>query len=245
VPTAPTHTFIGGGLVQYYAFPAHRESCRLPASVIYPRGTVLGELWGANAVYTVTLGTPSAGTFTLTVGANTTAGIAFNAAATAVQTALTGLASVGAGNATVTGANGGPYTVTFVNARGAQAVTLTGSGAGLTGGAFSVASVTTGAAGTPGTFSAYAAANTDGTQIPKGVLEYDCATDASGNIFWGTTAVGEWGVGMQSAPYFYRGAFACGDLTGLDPNCLAPQSAGGGGWRLVHGTIANGVVLLP
>jgi hypothetical protein len=43
------------------------------------------------------------GTFTLTVGANTTAALAWNASAATVQTALTGLASVGANNATVTG----------------------------------------------------------------------------------------------------------------------------------------------
>ena len=45
----------------------------------------------------------TAGTFTLTVGANTTAALAWNASAATVQTALTGLASVGTGNATVTG----------------------------------------------------------------------------------------------------------------------------------------------
>src|SRR6185437_6706032 len=36
---------------------------------------------GVSEVDTVSLGTPSAGTFTLTVGAQTTAGIAFNASA--------------------------------------------------------------------------------------------------------------------------------------------------------------------
>ena len=45
------------------------------------------------------------GTFTITVGANTTGAIAFNATAATVQAALVGLASVGAGNATVTGSN--------------------------------------------------------------------------------------------------------------------------------------------
>lgn len=47
----------------------------------------------------------TAGTFTITVGADTTGNIAFNATAATVQAALVALASVGAGNATVTGAN--------------------------------------------------------------------------------------------------------------------------------------------
>lgn len=80
------------------------------------------------ATVTIT-GAPTAGTFTLSVGGQTTAGIAYNAAASAVQAALVALSSVGAGNATVTGSAGGPYSVMLANG-GA----LTGSGAGLTGG---------------------------------------------------------------------------------------------------------------
>ena len=86
------------------------------------------------SLWTVTVGAASAGTFTLTVGGQTTAGIAYNAAASAVKAALELLSSVGAGNATVTGSAGGPYSVTLANGG-----VLTGSGAGLTGGSFSVA----------------------------------------------------------------------------------------------------------
>jgi hypothetical protein len=84
--------------------------------------------------YTVTLGSPSAGTFTLTVGASTTTGIAYNAAAAAVQAALEALPTVGTGNVVVTGSAGGPYAVKFVPA----GVVMTGSGASLTGGTFTV-----------------------------------------------------------------------------------------------------------
>lgn len=63
-------------------------------------------------------GPPTAGTFTLRVvvggTGQTTAAIAYNAPATAVQSALAALSNVGTGNVTVTGQNGGPYTVTFV-----------------------------------------------------------------------------------------------------------------------------------
>lgn len=92
--------------------------------------------------YTVSLGSPSAGTFTLTYNGQTTSGIAYNAAATAVQTALTGLSTVGASNATVSGSAGGPYTVSFANGLLNDGLTLTGSGTGLTGGTFSVGTET-------------------------------------------------------------------------------------------------------
>ncbi|MCH5645164.1 hypothetical protein [Gordonia sp. ABSL49_1] len=82
------------------------------------------------ANYTVAItGSPTGGTFTLTVGGQTTTGLANNAAASAVQAALVALSTVGAGNATVTGSAGGPYSVTL-----ALGGALTGSGAGLTGG---------------------------------------------------------------------------------------------------------------
>jgi hypothetical protein len=90
-------------------------------------------------VWTVTLGSPSAGTFTLTYNGQTTSGIAYNAAASAVDTALEALSSIGAGNVTVTGNAGGPYTVTFTGPLANSPLALTGSGAGLTGGTFSVA----------------------------------------------------------------------------------------------------------
>lgn len=79
--------------------------------------------------------TATEGTFTLTYKGQTTAGIAFNAAASAVQSAITGLTTVGSGNATVSGSTGGPYTVTFgaglgnvdqMQASGATVATTTG-----------------------------------------------------------------------------------------------------------------------
>lgn len=88
----------------------------------------------ASEVQTVTVtGTPTGGTFTLSFNGATTAGIAYNAANTAVQSALQALSTIGSGNATVTGS--GPYTVTFAGTLANQNVPLlTGSGAGLTGG---------------------------------------------------------------------------------------------------------------
>ncbi|EME14808.1 phage tail tube protein [Rhodococcus triatomae] len=75
---------------------------------------------------TITLPTATAGTFTIYVDGETTAGIAYNATAAAVKTALEALITVGSGNATVTGSTGGPYTAVFAN--GAGLVTASGSG---------------------------------------------------------------------------------------------------------------------
>jgi hypothetical protein len=83
----------------------------------------------APLVKTATItGTPTGGTFTLTFAGQTTSGIAYNAAAAAVQTALAALSTVGVGNVTVSGSAGGPYTISFSNVTG----TLTASGTSLT-----------------------------------------------------------------------------------------------------------------
>ena len=78
-------------------------------------------------IFTIT-GSPTGGTFTITVDGQTTTGIAFDAAAAAVQSALEALSSVGAGKVTVTGSAGGPYTATFSK----KVTTVTASGTGLT-----------------------------------------------------------------------------------------------------------------
>ena len=113
---------------------------------------------------TVTIsGSPTGGTFTLSVqnsggvsstvastpglsptnnaSVQTTTALAYNATAAAVQTALAALPNVGAGNVTVTGSNGGPYTVTLSPSLCAQQgiLTLTASATGLTGGTPAIA----------------------------------------------------------------------------------------------------------
>ncbi len=119
----------------------------------------------STATQTATItGSPTGGTFTLTYSGQTTSAIAYNAAAATVQAALVALTSVGAGNATVSGSAGGPYTIVFANSLGAAA-TLTASGASLTGGTspgVTVAVTVTG--GTVGQFGPYDPAAVDGRQ---------------------------------------------------------------------------------
>lgn len=92
-----------------------------------------------NEVQTVTItGTPTGGTVTLTFRGATTAAIAYNANAAAVQAALQALSTIGSDNATVTGGPGPgtPWAVTFVSSLAASDVPLmTADGALLTGGA--------------------------------------------------------------------------------------------------------------
>ncbi|TWS25352.1 hypothetical protein FK268_09170 [Tsukamurella sputi] len=85
--------------------------------------------------FTVTVsGTPT-GTYTLSIGGQTTAGIAPGATAAAVKSALAALSNVGSSKVLVSGSAGGPYAVTFSGVTG----TLTADGSGLTGGSVTVA----------------------------------------------------------------------------------------------------------
>lgn len=99
-----------------------------------------------NELQTVTItGSPTGGTFTLTYSGQTTAGIAYNASAAALKAALEALSNIGAGDVEVLGGPGPatPWTVEFRKALAAQNVAqMTGSAAGLTGGA-PVLSITT------------------------------------------------------------------------------------------------------
>lgn len=103
-----------------------------------------------NEVQTVTVtGSPTGGTFTLTYAGQTTAAIAYNAAASAVQSALVALSNIGASDVTVTGT--GPYTVNFGGTLGNQNVAaMTASGASLTGGSSPGVTIATPTAGVTG-----------------------------------------------------------------------------------------------
>lgn len=85
--------------------------------------------------FTVT-GNPTGGTFTITFSGQTTTGIAYNATAAAVQSALEALSNIAPGEAIVTGYAGGPYTVVLSGATVTNGVAplSTASGASLTGG---------------------------------------------------------------------------------------------------------------
>lgn len=96
-------------------------------------------------------GTPTGGTFTLSLGSETTSTIAFDAASAAVQSALEALANIGTGNATVSGSNPN-FAVTFASALANKKMPLLVSdNALLTGGTAPDVTVTRDTAGSPGT----------------------------------------------------------------------------------------------
>ena len=117
-----------------------------------------------NEVQTATItGAPTGGTFTLTYSGQTTAAIAYNATAAAVQSALIALSNLAPGDVVVTGNASGPYTLTFGGTLlGDNVASLTAT-ASLTGGTTPGVTVATTTAG--GTATA-----TDGTQKFAGFL---------------------------------------------------------------------------
>lgn len=117
---------------------------------------MLNPSTGINEVQRATItGTPTGGTFTLTFNGQTTAAIAYNAAAAVVQTALENLSNIGVGEAVVTGGPGPgtPYTVTFGGTFAGTDVpqmTATGSFTGGTAPAIAITTITPGVAPKPG-----------------------------------------------------------------------------------------------
>ncbi|WP_324666445.1 Hypothetical protein MUW33_2787 [Mycobacterium canetti] len=87
---------------------------------------------------TVTLiGSPDGGTFVLVFDGQPTGPVAFDATTATLQAALEALPNIGIGDVTVTGAAGGPWTVTFIGAlRGMDVPQLSAEWSGLTGGSF-------------------------------------------------------------------------------------------------------------
>lgn len=207
----------------------------------YVAGTVLGQVTGTTAVndvQTITVsGTPTGGSFRLNFNGQVTAAIAFNAAASAVQTALQALSNVGTGNVTC---SGGPFP-------GATVVcTFAGDQAGifeplmtlysnsLTGGASPTAAVahTTPGAYAGGFFTNYNDSLSDGTQTARSLLEYDTVVDEYGRH---TVGGGEFGEFSLCAPVYITGHFRTADLTGIDAAAVVDLG------RLVRGTTLSDV----
>lgn len=113
---------------------------------------------GTNEVQTVSItGTPTGGTYTLTFSGQTTAPIAFNATAAAVQTALEGLSNIDPGDVATAGGPhpGTPITVTFQGQySGTDVPQMTANSSGLTGGTSPTVTVTTTTPGVEGAASA-------------------------------------------------------------------------------------------
>lgn len=142
---APSPTLLGGTIEDFRACTPD------PVLLQFCYGGDIITSNGVNEVQTVTItGSPTGGTFTLTFSGQTTGPIAYNAAASAVTTALNALSNINPGDVSTSGT--GPYTVTFAGQyANANLPQMTASGASLTGGTsptVNVATTTQGAAGT-------------------------------------------------------------------------------------------------
>lgn len=126
---------------------------------------------GVAEVQSITItGTPTGGSYRLRLADQTTAPIAYNALAAAIQAALEALSNVEPGDLTVTGT--GPFTVTFAVSEG-NPPQLTADGSGLTGGTDPDVTVTTTTPGTGFTSVGYAAPQVGNNPKPNGVgLEF-------------------------------------------------------------------------
>jgi hypothetical protein len=125
---------------------------------------------GTAEVQTVTItGTPTGGTFTLTFDGQTTANIAYNAANSAVLSALEALSNLAPGDVAVTGGPGPgtPYVVTFLIALG-NVPQMSATGA-FTGGTTPAIAVTTNTGGSNLTDIGYRAPLVGADPLPNGV----------------------------------------------------------------------------
>ena len=114
---------IAGALVRTLELTLNRNEAALQASII---GKAIEAGYAVQSVRV----TGATGTFTLNYRGKTTGAIARNAPASAVQTALEALSTIGAGNVSVIG-GGGEYVIAFKGAlRDAEHTTLSGAGTG-------------------------------------------------------------------------------------------------------------------
>ncbi len=97
------------------------------------------------------LGGPTGGTFKATFNAVQSGTIAYNASKATLQAALEAISTIGAGNVKVSGPNGGPWVVVYINRLGKQANTgLTIDYSALTGGTSPTVSEVVDVIGAPG-----------------------------------------------------------------------------------------------
>lgn len=217
----------------------------LAPSTVFAKGRVLGQVTsGGNEVQTLTVtGTPTGGSVTVTVvnpltGITYTFDVPYNSSAATAQTAAR--AVLGA-NVTVTGGALPGATLIFTfngDLASLPVMPMTVNAAALTGGttpAATFARTTTGR--TANTYANYVDGNSDGTEVARCILSYDCATDAGGNITMGTVAgASARGETYKDTPAYFMGIFLTTDLLGLDAAAVVDFG------RLWSGTAANGVM---
>lgn len=244
-----TRRFTNARLVPLYPGAYNRRRpVNLAPSTTFPAGQVLGISGAtANATHTLTtIGTPDAGAQTLQFvdpisGDTSTFSVAFNAAASAVQTAMR--AAIGNSDAAVTGgAQPGTALVFTYTGRyaGLPVAPLTITASTLSGGTTPSGAITSTLGRTANTYGIYVGGSA--TDPAKCLLEYACVTDSAGNVSFGAQAYTGEGSMQPSAPAWFGGVFKVGDITGLDAGALVDMGA-----RLESGAVTDSaaVILIP
>ncbi|WP_329131522.1 hypothetical protein OG552_10420 [Streptomyces sp. NBC_01476] len=155
----------------------------IPLGKITESGLYAPYAGPTSEVQTLTVtGSPTGGTFTITWSGQTTAAIAYNAAASTVQSALEALSNIAVGDVTVTGAAGGPWTLHWAGAQLGDDVAAPTTTSSLTGGSTPGVTVATTTAGG-------AASASDGTEVLAGFLVdhiffNPTSTKAGGALLW-------------------------------------------------------------
>jgi len=91
------------------------------------------------------------------------------------------------------------------------------------------------ASASAGTYGIYASTGSGGLNIPKGILQYSCTVDSSGNI----AIYGEFSQTQRGVPMYMPGmaVWRVADLVGFDSNALTVM-----GGAYVEGSSAGGLV---
>lgn len=156
-----------------FTFPDTQFS--LPTGTKFLRyGQVISKIVTTGQFTLTETGSPTGGTYTLVVttpngtvtSAQTTGTIAQAALAATVQTTIAALSNVGAGNVTVTGSAGGPWTVNFANSLGSGITVALGTNSFTGGSSPNLTVAQTGdSGGNTGWFGPFDPSATDGRQL--------------------------------------------------------------------------------
>jgi hypothetical protein len=238
---------MGNGVIPL--FPGGKWSpVNLAPNTYFAKGRVLGQITGsANDVQTFTMaGGPTGGHVTVrgahpASGAFGTFELPWNATATQARDAIRALFGATSFNVTGGAWPGTPLVFTaageFV---GMPILLFTVDNSALTGGADPEATVAHTTIGRSAcTMAPYLNANADGSEVARGVCQYECSTDSAGNITFGPAAIeGYAGEVFPDAPMWVEGTFNCADLVGLDANAVGDLG------RLVRGDVSTGEIYI-
>lgn len=196
VPDAGSFTLTYNGFTTVaipYTATASTVQSAIQALPDLSTSVVAGDFAGVNAVQLISFSAvPSSGSFELSYDGFNTAAIPYTATASTVQTALTSLENIGAGNVSVTGSFSAGFTITFINTLGKQVQNLLGVFNNSTGVVITPSTLAFGNPGFEVTFQGVAG-NTDqpllvaassltASSIPVTITVAD-VTDGSPNIF--------------------------------------------------------------